>query len=294
MKNEIILLNETELKGKIYTIRGKKVMLDSDLARIYGYTTKTFNQQIKNNIERFDDDFRFKLTKKEYNDILRSKNLTFGFEERNYSKYLPYVFTEEGIYMLISVLKGEKAVNQHKILIKTFKSMKDYLINNGLIDSEYITNIQNILLEHNSRLIKLEDKISEYDHISKIFLNGEIYDAYSFILDLFNISENSITIIDNYIDSKLLDLLKNLKPKIIVITKEETTLINKYKKQYSDIDFIINNSFHDRFIIIDNEIVFSIGSSIKDIGKKVCYISRINDKEEINKLVSKIYNIKYY
>ena len=293
MKNEIILLNETELKGKIYTIRGRKVMLDSDLARIYGYTTKSFNQQIKNNIERFDEEYRFQLTKKEYNDILRSKNLTFGFEERNYSKYLPYVFTEEGIYMLISVLKGEKAINQHKLLIKLFKNMKDYLISNELIDSEYITNIQNILLEHNSRLIKLEDKISEYDHISKIFLNGEIYDAYSFILDLFNISEISITIIDNYIDNKLLDLLKNLKPKIIVITKEDT-LINKFKKQYPDIDFIINNSFHDRFIVIDNEIVFSIGSSIKDIGKKVCYISRINDKEEINKLTSKIYDIKYY
>lgn len=293
MKNKIILLNEDELKGKIYTIRGKKVMLDSDLARIYGYSTKSFNQQIKNNIERFDDEYRFQLTNKEYNN-LRSKNLTSSLSN-NYGgrRTLPYVFTEEGIYMLISVLNGEKAVNQHKILIKTFKSMKDYLINNELIDSEYINNIQNILLEHNSRLIKLEDKISEYDHISKIFLNGEIYDAYSFILDLFNISENSITIIDNYIDNKLLDLLKNLKPSITVITKEDT-LINKFKRQYSDIDFIINNSFHDRFIIIDNEIVFSIGSSIKDIGKKVCYISRINNKEEINKLISKIHDIKYY
>lgn len=291
MENEIILLNENELKDKIYAIRGKKVMLDSDLARIYGYTTKSFNQQIKNNIERFDEEYRFQLTSNEYN-YLRSKNLTSSLNN-NYGgrRTLPYVFTEEGIYMLISVLKGEKAINQYKILIKTFKSMKDYLISNELIDSEYITNIQNILLEYNSRLIKLEDKISEYDHISKIFLNGEIYDAYSFILDLFNISENSITIIDNYIDSKLLDLLKNLKSKIIVITKENT-LIKKFKRQYSNIDFIINNSFHDRFIVIDNEIVFSIGSSIKDIGKKVCYISRINDKEEINKLTSKIYDIK--
>ena len=291
MKNKIILLNEDELKGKIYTIRGKRVMLDSDLARIYGYSTKSFNQQIKNNIERFDDEYRFQLTNKEYNN-LRSKNLTSSLSN-NYGgrRTLPYVFTEEGIYLLISVLNGEKAVNQHKILIKTFKSMKDYLINNELIDSEYINNIQNILLEHNSRLIKLEDKISEYDHISKIFLNGEIYDAYLFILDLFNISENSITIIDNYIDNKILDLLKNLKPKITVITKEDT-LINKFKRQYSDIDFIIYNSFHDRFIVIDNEIVFSIGSSIKDIGKKVCYISRINDKEEINKLISRIHDIK--
>ncbi|MBR4618771.1 MAG: ORF6N domain-containing protein, partial [Bacilli bacterium] len=177
MKNEIILLSETELKGKIYTIRGKKVMLDSDLARIYGYATKDFNRQVKNNVERFDEEYRFQLTRDEYINILRRKNCTLELKQGKYSKYLPYVFTEEGIYMLISVLKGEKAVNQHKILIKTFKSMKDYLINNELIDSEYITNIQNILLEHNSRLIKLEDKISEYDHISKIFLNGEIYDA---------------------------------------------------------------------------------------------------------------------
>lgn len=292
MKNEIFLLNETELKNKIYIIRSKKVMLDSDLAEIYGYTTKTFNQQVKNNIERFDDDFRFQLTKKEYNDILRSKNLTFGFEERNYSKYLPYVFTEEGIYMLISVLKGEKAIYQHKILIKIIKNMKDYLINNELIDNEYIANIQNTLIEYNNRIIKLENKIHEYDHISKIFLEGEVFDAYSFILDLFNISDNSITIVDNYINKELLNLLKGLNSKITIITKEETTIINRFRKQYPNINFIINNSFHDRFIIIDNEIVFSIGSSIKDIGKKVCYISRINDKEEINKLISRIHDIK--
>lgn len=124
MKNEIILLNETELKGKIYTIRGKKVMLDSDLARIYGYTTKSFNQQIKNNIERFNREYRFQLTNKEYNN-LRSKNLTSSLNN-NYGgrRTLPYVFNEEGIYMLISVIKGEKAVNQHKILLKDLHNLR--------------------------------------------------------------------------------------------------------------------------------------------------------------------------
>ncbi|MBR4830464.1 MAG: ORF6N domain-containing protein [Bacilli bacterium] len=304
MKNEIILLKEEDIKNKIYTIRGKQVMIDSDLAKIYGYSTSAFNQQVKNNIERFDDEYRFQLTDEEYrvlrykicistNTNLLSKNLIAKNDEKRGGRTtLPYAFTEEGIYMLISVLKGEKAINQHKLLIKIFKEMKDYLMNGSVIDQSYINNLvlkqENKLLEFDNRLSTVESSINEYKQIEKVFIKGEIYSAYSFILDLFNISKNEIIIVDNYINKELLDLVKDLKSKVIMVTKEETPLISKFKKEYSYIIFIINNSIHDRFIIIDKEIVFNIGSSIKDAGKKTCYISRINNKDEINKLLKTI------
>jgi hypothetical protein len=116
------------IKDLIYTVRGVKVMLDSDLADIYGYTTKTLNQQVKNNIAKFDDDFRFQLTKEEYHLILRSKNLTIELGQGKFSKYLPYVFTEQGVYMLMTVLKGELATRQSKALVRAFKEMKDLII----------------------------------------------------------------------------------------------------------------------------------------------------------------------
>lgn len=121
MTNEIAIISEEEIKNKIYVIRGKEVMLDSDLAKIYGYSTKDFNRQVKNNIERFDDDFRFQLTRDEYLKILRCKNCTLELEQGKYSKYLPYVFTEQGIYMPMTVLKGEKTIEQSKtFLVENF------------------------------------------------------------------------------------------------------------------------------------------------------------------------------
>lgn len=133
MKNsniEIIEISQNSIKDKIYTIRNQKVMIDSDLAQIYGYTTKTFNQQVKNNIEKFEEDFRFQLTNDEFAEILRSKNLTSISEKRGRGgrTYNPYVFTEQGIYMLMTVLKGELAICQSKALIRTFKDMKDYFL----------------------------------------------------------------------------------------------------------------------------------------------------------------------
>ena len=160
MENEIVIHNETDLQSKIYTIRGTKVMLDFDLAEIYGYSVKAFNRQVKNNIDKFDEDFRFQLTKDEYHSILRCKNCTLEnqdvilrskkstleieagnqsilrskiltLEQGKYSKYLPYAFTEQGIYMLMTVLKGDLATRQSKILIRLFKGMKDFIIDSG-------------------------------------------------------------------------------------------------------------------------------------------------------------------
>ena len=137
--NEIMIVDERSLKDKIYFVRGVLVMLDVDLAKIYGYTTKAFNQQVKRNIERFPDDFMFRLTKEEVEEHLRSQNVTLDWGA--YSKYLPYAFTEQGLYMLMTVLKGDIAIEQSKTLIRLFKSMKDYIIENQpltIIQGDYI------------------------------------------------------------------------------------------------------------------------------------------------------------
>lgn len=289
----IAIIKEKDIKDKIYTIRGLKVMLDSDLAEIYGYTTKAFNQQVKNNIDRFDEDFMFQLSEDEYNN-LRSKILTSSSEYNHGGRrYLPYVFTEQGIYMLMTVLKGDKAVEQSKALIRIFKGMKDYLINNNLINQNYINNLvmkqENLLLDYDFRLSKLENKVNELRKIDRIFLRGNIYDAYSFILDIFNSTSKELIIIDNYTSKEILDIISKLSINVKIISKNlDKDLINKYSKQYSNITFIQNDSFHDRFIIVDNNMIFNIGASIKDLGKKICFVSKIDNEEIKMKILNEI------
>ena len=168
---EFPLIGETLLKSRIYTIRGVKVMLDADLAEIYGYTTKAFNQQVKNNIEKFDDDFRFQLTRTEYREILGSKFLTL--EQGKYSKTSPYVFTEQGIYMLMTVLKGERATAQSKALIRLFKQMKDYIVaeNHQLLGTAGIAQIAAQTVQNTREIATVSAEVKE--------LSGEVRDIRS-------------------------------------------------------------------------------------------------------------------
>lgn len=203
MQKELMIISEEDIKNKIYNIRGKEVMLDSDLAKIYGYSTKDFNRQVKNNIERFDDDFRFQLTRDEYLKILRCKNCTLELEQGKYSKYLPYVFTEQGIYMLMTVLKGKRAIEQSKMLIKLFKGMKDFIINNNLIEQKYINSLvlkhDNKLIEHDSKFEDIFNRFDSEDYLkNKLIFENHIYDAYSFLIDLLKQAKDEIIIIDNY------------------------------------------------------------------------------------------------
>lgn len=226
MKNkekEIVLINEETLKDKIYFIRGQQVMLDSDLAKIYGYTTKAFNQQIQRNIEKFDDDFMFQLTKEEYSDILRSQIVT---SRNNYFKgqdggtrYLPYAFTEQGIYMLMTVLKGDLAIQQSKALIRLFKAIKDYLIDqrnilpynilyklqvqvNKNIDSINRIEKEMITRAELSDFIKLFDSSIDNDEI--LILNGQPFKADIAYQSIYRKAKKNIIIIDNNINIKTL------------------------------------------------------------------------------------------
>jgi len=305
MQNHLIAVDEKYevitkdfLESKIYEIRGKKVMLDFDLAEIYGYTTKAFNQQVKKNINKFDSDFMFQLTRDEVERILRSKKLTSSWGG---TRYLPHVFTEQGIYMLMTVLKGEKATIQSKALIRLFKEMKDYITytNNFVTKEEFLkleskTNdiiyAQEKTKEELSRIMDKfidESKFKEY-----LILDGHMVESNIAYSDIYSQAKKSIYIIDNYINLKTLVLLKSSKvDEIIVFSDNINKCLHKleyldFKKEYKDLNvkFIrTNNKFHDRFIIIDYknnfEKIYHCGASSKDSGKRVTAINLIENTQ---------------
>ena len=276
MNNEII-----NIENMIYEIRGVQVMFSKDVAKLYQVETKRINEVIKRNINRFPDSFCFQLTNKEI-DILfsRSQFATLN-KSNNYRgnniKYLPYVLTEQGIIMLSGLLKSDIAVKVNIDIVNAFVKMRRYFSNNS-----------EILINHENRLLVLENTLDKFKEkeLNKIFFEGELYDAYSILLDILNKAKEEIIIIDNYAGKELLDTLKDIDKKIIIISKNiDKILKNKYEKQYKNVEFINNDSFHDRFIIIDRKILYSCGASFKDLGKKCFAINEFNDKEYLNKLL---------
>ncbi|MGM9834550.1 MAG: ORF6N domain-containing protein [Bacilli bacterium] len=253
-------------------MRGVEVMLDSDLARLYECKngTKEVNQAVKNNIDKFPKRYSFQLTDDECK-YLWSKFLTANISSKSRSN--PRVFTEQGVYMLATILKGKKASQMTLQIMDAFVLMKRY-ISEGLINSR-------ILVNHEERILKLEESFNKFSSKEKtIIYEGKIYDAFSVLIDMFNEAKIEIIIIDNYANKDLLDMLRNINKKIIIISKNiDELLIKKYKSQYQNIEFINTNPFHDRYIILDRSIVYSSGMSLKDVGKSYSYINK--EKEEI-------------
>ena len=303
-KENIIINNSQSIKKIIYIVRGQKVMLDTDLASLYGYTTKAFNQQVKNNIEKFDDDFRFQLTRNEYLNILRSKNLTLELKQGKYSKYLPYVFTEQGVYMLMTVLKGELAIMQSKCLIRTFKEMKDYIAeNNALVGNKEILQIYHQTIKNAEDIESIKSSMLTKDQLSSIIcnftntlaqseyliLNGQTVNALLAYQGIFSLAKDKIYIIDNYIGIKTLVNLKEIKPNISITIFSDNINRGLHLSEYQDfirqypnlnITFIkTNGKFHDRYIILDYdsslEAIYHCGASSKDAGNKVTSISKL-------------------
>ena len=279
--NEIIEKENTLIEDMIYEIRGVQVMLDKDLAKLYQCTngTKDINKAVKRNINRFPPDFYFQLTEEEKNNLWFQSGTA-----NNMSRTNPYVFTEQGISMLASVLHTEIAEEISIKIMRSFVKMRRYFANT-------ISNNE-MLINHENRILELEktfDKFNIQKGVNKIFFEGELYDAYSLLMDIFNKSKIEIIIIDNYAGKELLDILKQINNHIIIVSKNiDEILKKKYENQYSNITFINNNSFHDRFIIIDSEILYSCGSSFKDLGKKCFAISEFNDKEYLEKILKTI------
>ena len=291
MENEIIILNENDLKNKIYTIRGVQVMLDSDLAEIYGYETKRFNEQVKNNIERFDEDFRFQLTQDEV-DVLRSKFSTTNISTM--SRSLPYAFTEQGIYMLMTVLKGELAVKQSKTLIRLFKQMKDFVLTNSQLFAE-IDSIKKHLIEsdlhhkeNDKRIDELFTLMEKYKIEEKqgIFFQGQIFDAYAKFESFIQSAKKEIVLIDGYVDLTVLERLakKQKGVNVLLYTASKTKITNldvqKFNGQYPTLTLNFTSKMHDRFLIIDNSVLYHIGASLKDLAKK-CFAFEILDSSLI-------------
>ena len=273
------------VENMIYEIRGVQVMLSSDVAKLYQVETRRINEIIKRNIKRFPDTFCFQLTEVEFYN-LRSQFAISKENNHGGVRYLPYVLTEQGIMMLSGLLKSDIAVKVNVQIIDAFVKLRRYVSNN-LMNSE-------MLINHENRILKLEttfSKMQEKEKINTIFFEGQIFDAYVLLLDIFDTAKEEIIIIDNYAGKELLKILKNVNKKIIIISKNiDDTLVKKYKSEYSNIEFKNIDIFHDRFIIIDRKKLYSCGASFKDLGKKCFAVNEMKSEELISNLLNKIFN----
>ncbi len=301
-------VSNEEIKNLIYTIRGKQVMLDSDVAMLYHCETKKINQAVKRNIDRFPERFCFQLTENEFFNLrsqivtskqnelqsLRfqigtsSKDVEINDNSRGGRRYLPYVFTEQGIAMLSGILKNEIAVKVSINIMDAFVEMRKFIASNGQV-FERLTNMEYKLLEHDKKFDIVFDQLQKEENIKqKIFFEGQIYDSYSLIIDIIKRANKKITIIDNYIDDSILKMLtkKNKNVEVYILTSQKSNIqnidIQKFNKEYPTLKVAKTEKFHDRFILLDNKEMYHCGASIKDLGKKCFAISKVENEEMIN------------
>ncbi len=283
MTKELTVLNQEDIKSKIYTIHGLPVMLDEDLAELYQVKTGRLNEQVKRNIERFPREFMFQLNENEYN-ILISQIATSSSKWGGRRK-LPYVFTEQGVAMLSGVLNSNIAITVSIQIMNAFVAMRRFIsLNSQLFQRMDV--IEKKQIESDKRIDKVFD-IIESKNIKPdkgIFFNGQIFDAYMFFSDIIRTADNSIVLIDNYIDDSVLTLFNKRKKnvKVTIFTKELSKQLSldlkKYNSQYPSIEVKKFKLSHDRFIIIDNKNVYHFGASLKDLGKKWFAFSKFDNE----------------
>jgi len=307
---EIVVIDETTMKSKIYYIRGQKVMLDFELAEIYGYTTTRFNEQVKNNAEKFDEDFMFQLAKAEFEHLMSKKSTSSWGGRRK----LPYAFTEQGIYMLMTVLRGELAVKQSKALIRMFKQMKDFIVENqDFITSKELLQIAVQTNQNTKDIATINNKISTlatkedlkkvmdnfidpdtYKHF--LLMNGDKIEADVAYTKIYKSAKKSIYVIDNYIGLKTLELLRAAKDNVEIIVFSDNVknkdmltknILNDFRKDYPNINLkmkVAGKKYHDRYIAIDygteNEDFYLCGASSKDAGNKISSITKIEESSK--------------
>ena len=289
--NNIVVSDNIKIENMIYEIRGKQVMLDSDLAKLYNVETKRINEAVKNNIEKFPERYCFKLNDNQSNN-LRSKISTSKTNGNGGRKYNQRVFTEQGVYMLATILKSKVATKITIAIMDAFVVMKS-IINTSLIEQKYINSL---VLEHDNEIKLLQesfDKLNIKENNNHIFYEGQIYDAYSLLIDILSKAKKEIIIIDNYAGKKLFDIIKDINIKVKIYTENIDNISKeKYEKQYNNLEIINTNIFHDRFIIIDNKILYHSGASFKDLGKKCFAITKMEDNNILKELLNKLK--KYY
>lgn len=294
--NEIIVKDEVKIEDLIYEVRGVQVMFDSDLAKLYECKngTKSINLAVNRNLDRFPEDFYFQLKEEEYN------NLKFQIEtsssKNNYGgvRKLPYVFTEQGVAMLATVLRTEVASKMSVAIMRAFVVMRKYISSN-LIQQKYINNQ---VLKNTEEIKILQESFQKFEEkkkVNEIYFNGQIFDAYSKIQEIFKSATKKLIIIDLYADSTLLDIIKRLSVEVIIITKANNLLtyqdILKYNKQYQNLKVIYDNTFHDRYFVIDEKLFYHCGASVNRIGYKTFSITLIGDDDVCKILMNRITNV---
>lgn len=269
-------------------------MIDSDVAELYQYATKNINKAMKRNVERFPEDFCFQLTEDELKQMWFQNGTTLENIKYRSEKYLPYVYTEQGIAMLAGILKNEIAVNVSINIMRSFIEMRKFLLNNGQVFNRLI-NVEYKLLEHDKKFNEVFNQLQYDENIKqKIFFDGQVYDAFSMIIDLIRKANKEIILIDNYIDIETLNILskKIANVDVKIYTKQNTPInakdINKFNTQYPKLEVKYTDKFHDRFLIIDRKYIYHIGASIKDAGKKCFGITLIKYDAIIEDVLSKI------
>lgn len=305
---EIVIVDDKTIQEKIYLIRGQKVMLDADLAEIYGYETKNFNRQVKNNIEKFEgEDFMFQLTENEFEN-LRCKNFTSSWGG---SRYLPNAFTEQGIYMLMTVLRGELAIRQSRALIRTFKQMKDFIIENqDFIGSKELVQIAIQTNQNTNDIAEIKYQMATKEDLKKVMdnfidpdtykhfllMNGDKIEADVAYTKIYKSAKKSIYVIDNYIGLKTLELLRAAKDNVEIIVFSDNVknkdmltknILNDFRRDYPNINLkmkVAGKKYHDRYIAIDygteNEAFYLCGASSKDAGNKISSITKIEESSK--------------
>ena len=287
--NNTIVKDEVNIENLIYEVRGKQVMLDSDLARLYHTETRRINEAVNRNKAKFPERFCFRITESEYNFLKSQFATSKGGSRKGHT-----VFTEQGVAMLATILKTDVATKVSIAIMDAFVAMRKYISSN-LLEQKYINNM---VFKHDSQIKLLQstfNKLEEKKKVNEIYFDGQIYDAYSKIQEIFKEAKKEIIIIDGYADNTVLDIIKRLKVNVTIITKPNNLLtkqdVLKYNKQYHNLKVIYDNSFHDRYFILDGNIVYHCGASINRIGYKTFSITLIGDGEVCMLLLNKVNKI---
>ena len=301
----LVIVDNREIQSMIYTFRGRQVMLDSDLARLYQVTTSNLNKAMKRNIARFPEHFCFQLTENEYENLRFQNGISSLTNNYGGRRYMPYVFTEQGIAMLSAVLKSETAVEVSIKIMNSFVEMRKFLLSNQELFSrldkvelrqiEFEKKIDSKNADTDKKLEEVFDYIATTKEVKqKIFFNGQIYDAFSLMVEIVEKAREEFILIDNYVDVNTLNILskKRKEVDVLIVTSGKGNLtekdIAKFNSQYPKLMVKINKDFHDRFIIIDRKEVYHIGASIKDAGKKSFGITKLDVEDLTKSLLDKV------
>ena len=285
-------LIENKIENLVYEVRGVEVMIDSDLAMLYEVETKRINEAVKNNLDKFPERISWKLTKDEANNLRSQFATSSGVNNYGGRRYLPRVFTEQGIYMLATILKSSVATKVSIAIMDTFVKMRHYINYNKYMLPNRMLLLEDKVDNNTKRINQLFDMFDPKEITKEyLFFENQLFKSHYVLNKIFESAKEEIIIVDNYADKELLMYISTLQKSIKIISKNmDDLLIAKYEKEFNNIEFIRKDIFHDRFIILDREKLFSCGSSFKDLGKKCFAINLMEDKIILNELLNKILN----